>query len=62
MLDQFSKRYPFNGTPQPGVIPGGGVRATPSLKAAGYRSPKDNGEFSNSKEANQWVEAVYRGV
>jgi hypothetical protein len=61
MSDQFFRRRFFDGRLLAGLIPGG-FGSTPSLLAAGYRSSEDNaeGEFSNSIEANRWVEAVYR--
>jgi hypothetical protein len=39
--NRFSRRYFFYGTLLAGAIPSGGFGSTPSLKAAGYKSPNE---------------------
>jgi len=41
MAENFSRRYFFYGSLLAGVVPTGGISATPSLKSMGYKSPNE---------------------
>jgi hypothetical protein len=67
--NRFSRRCFFYGAALAGAIPRGGFGSTPSLKAAGYKSPNEKlnlaaigagGQLRKRGGAGGWIKPIFR--